>query len=166
MVASTLPLVAAPPTPVRSRCVPRSNLGLAPEFHTPSLRRTGARDRARRLRSAAVALALLPCVAMAHAIIVAAQPAMNSTVAPGELAIRLEFNSRLDRQRSGLSLRAPDGSEVAVALTPGAPPGVLAGRAQVTAGKPWTLHWQALSLDGHITRGEVIFSVREPASAR
>lgn len=127
--------------------------------------RTGARDRTL-LRTAALALALLSGVASAHAIIVAAQPPMNATVAPGELAIRLEFNSRIDRPRSALSLRGPDGSEAAVALTPDAPPGVLAGRALVTAGKRWTLHWQVLSLDGHITRGEVIFSVREPASAR
>lgn len=118
------------------------------------------------LRTVAAALALMPCIAMAHAIIVAAQPAMNSTVAPGEISIRLDFNSRVDSKRSGLRLQGPDGSVAAVALLPDAPEGVLAGRARVTANGRWKLHWQVLSLDGHITRGEVSFSVRDAASAR
>ena len=39
----------------------------------------------------AAAVALMPGVAVAHAIVVAAQPAMNSTVAPGEIEIRLQL---------------------------------------------------------------------------
>jgi len=112
------------------------------------------------------ALALMPGGALAHAIIVVAQPAMNSVLAPGEIMIRLEFNSRIDSKRSGLVLLRPDGTEAAVALTPGAPPGVLAGRAQVKENGTWKLGWQVLSLDGHITRGEVDFSVRDTADPR
>jgi methionine-rich copper-binding protein CopC len=97
---------------------------------------------------------------------VAAQPAMNSTVATGELEIRLDFNSRIDQKRSRLSLQRPDGSEVAVALAPSDASGVLSGRAQVAAEGRWKLRWQVLSLDGHITRGEVSFSVRDAAPAR
>jgi hypothetical protein len=67
----------------------------------------------------------------AHAIVVAAQPAMNFTVVSGELEIKLDFNRRVDQKRSRLSLQRPDGTEVAVALTPGGPSGVLTGRAQV-----------------------------------
>src|SRR5216110_2454970 len=67
--------------------------------------------------SAAV-IALPPGIARAHAIIVAAQPAMNSTVARGELEIRLDFNSQIDRKRSRLSLQRPDGSEIIIALAP------------------------------------------------
>jgi methionine-rich copper-binding protein CopC len=112
------------------------------------------------------AVALTPGVVRAHAIVVAAQPAMNSTIPPGEIEIRLDFNSRIDQKRSRLSLHRPDGTEVAVALAPGVPPGVLAGRAQVAEEGRWTLRWQVLSLDGHITRGEVRFSVRDAARAR
>ena len=112
------------------------------------------------------AVALTPGIARAHAIVVAAQPAMNSTVLPGELEIRLDFNSQIDQKRSRLSLRRPDGTEFAVTLAPDGPPGVLAGRAQVAAEGRWTLHWQVLSLDGHITRGDVNFSVRNAARAR
>ena len=111
-------------------------------------------------------LALTPGIAHAHAIVIAAQPAMNSTVAAGGLEIRLDFNSRIDRRRSRLSLQRPDGSEVAVALAPDASSGVLAGRAQVAGEGRWKLRWQVLSLDGHITRGEVSFSVRDAALAR
>jgi methionine-rich copper-binding protein CopC len=96
----------------------------------------------------------------------AAQPAMNSTVVAGELKIRLDFNSRIDQKRSRLSLQRPDGSEIAVALAPDDPSGVLAGSAQVAGEGRWKLRWQVLSLDGHITRGEVSFSVRDAARAR
>jgi methionine-rich copper-binding protein CopC len=114
----------------------------------------------------ATAFSLAPESAQAHAIIVTAQPAMNSIVTPGEIAIRLDFNSRVDRERSGLVLQRPDGSEAAVVLAPESPPGVLAGSAQVNQSGRWRLHWQVLSLDGHITRGEVDFSVRDAAGAR
>jgi methionine-rich copper-binding protein CopC len=43
---------------------------------------------------------------------------------------------------------------------------VLSGRAHVAAEGRWKLRWQVLSLDGHITRGEVSFSVRDAAPAR
>jgi len=105
-------------------------------------------------------------IAHAHAIVVAAQPAMNSTVAQGELEIRLDFNSQIDRKRSRLSLQRPDGSEMIISLAPDGPAGVLAGRAQATQSGRWKLRWQVLSLDGHITRGEVRFSVRELDQAR
>ena len=112
------------------------------------------------------ALSLKPESALAHAIIVTAQPAMNSVVAKGEIAIRLDFNSRVDRERSGLVLQRPDGTEAAVALARDSAPGVLAGSAQVNQSGRWRLHWQVLSLDGHITRGEVDFSVPDAAGAR
>ena len=91
---------------------------------------------------------------------------MNSVVPAGELEIRLDFNSRIDHKRSRLSLQRPDGTEVAVAPKAGSAAETLAGRAQVAADGRWTLRWQVLSLDGHITRGEVSFSVRDAARAR
>ncbi len=118
------------------------------------------------LGASAAVIALSPGTARAHAIVVVAQPAMNSTVARGELEIRLDFNSQVDRKRSRLSLQRPDGSEMVIALAPDVPPGVLAGRAQATISGRWKLRWQVLSLDGHITRGEVRFSVRELDQAR
>ena len=137
-----------------------------PEFRFPSKAWRAARAFAGLLAVPAAAVALLPAVSRAHAIVVAAQPAMNAIVMPGELEIRLDFNSRIDQKRSRLSLQRPDGTEVAVALEPDVPSAVLAGRAQVAGEGRWTLRWQVLSLDGHITRGEVSFSVRDAARAR
>lgn len=111
-------------------------------------------------------IALTPGIARSHAIIVAAQPGMNSTVPQGRLEIRLAFNSLIDPKRSNLRLQRPDGTEADVSLMPDSPPGVLAGRAQTSADGRWKLHWQVLSLDGHITRGEVSFSVRDVARLR
>jgi methionine-rich copper-binding protein CopC len=141
--------------------VDRSSAVAVVEFQRRPQRRRAARALALLLCAPAATLALMPGSARAHAIIVAAQPAMNATVAPGEIAIRLDFNSRLDSRRSSLRLQRPDGTAAAVVLTPGGPPGVLAGRAELGESGLWKLRWQALSLDGHITRGEVIFSVRD-----
>jgi len=143
--------------------LPDSNAFAALEF--PGTRQS-ALSYAILLGVSAVLIALSPGIARAHAIVVAAQPAMNSTVAQGELEIRLDFNSQIDRKRSRLSLQRPDGSESVIALAPDGPAGVLAGRAQATLSGRWKVRWQVLSLDGHITRGEVRFSVRELDRAR
>ena len=111
----------------------------------------------------AATIALAPGDAHSHAIIVAAEPGMNSTVPQGKLEIRLAFNSLIDPKRSSLRLQRPDGTESDVSLTPDCPPGVLAGRAQTSAEGRWKLRWQVLSLDGHITRGDVSFSVHDIA---
>lgn len=132
-----------------------------PEFRRPARARPALWALAVLVAMPAAALGIMPDIAWAHAIIVMARPAMNSTVAQGELEIRLDFNSRIDRQRSRLSLRRPDGTDAAVALVTDGPPNVLAGRTEATMAGRWNLNWQVLSLDGHITRGEVIFSVRD-----
>jgi methionine-rich copper-binding protein CopC len=144
-----------------------------------SIRKSTMRDahaatRSRRTATVFAALLVLPAatiplapgIARSHAIIVTAQPAMNSTVTSGQLAIRLEFNSLIDPKRSSLRLQRPDGTEADVSLIPDSPPGVLAGRTQTSVDGHWTLRWQVLSLDGHITRGEVSFSVRGAARPR
>jgi methionine-rich copper-binding protein CopC len=127
--------------------------------------------RARVVRAARLALlaalttfsTILTVSAWGHAIIVSARPAVGATLPQGELDVRLEFNSRIDRQRSRMTLRRPDGSESHVAFAADAPSNVLAGRAELTRAGGWKLDWQVLSVDGHITRGEVAFSVREKA---
>jgi len=106
-----------------------------------------------------ICVAIVPGVADAHAIIVSARPGVNSTVPPGELELQLDFNSRIDAQRSRLRLRGPDGTETPVALAAQTSPNVVAGHATVMTVGRWKLDWQVLSLDGHITRGEIGFSV-------
>ena len=149
------------------RNLPDPSASIMPKFHylTKSCQGRAAPVFAVLLAAPLAAVALTPGIARAHAIVVAAQPAVNSTVAPGELEIKLEFNSRVDTKRSRLILQRPDGTEMAVVLAPDGLSGVLAGHALVTEEGRWTLRWQALSLDGHITRGEVSFSVRRVAQA-
>jgi len=113
----------------------------------------------------AATLGIAAPIAYAHAIVVAARPAMGSTVPQGGLEIRLDFNSRIDPQRSGLHLRRPDGSEATVSVVRNSASNVLAGSAKTTMSGHWRLAWQVLSVDGHITRGEVTFIVRDQASA-
>ena len=81
----------------------------------------------------AATIALVSRTAHSHAIIVAAEPAMNSTVPQGKLEIRLAFNSLIDPKRSSLRLQWPHGTEADVSLTPERPRGVLAGRARIDA---------------------------------
>ena len=106
-----------------------------------------------------VAMALLPASADAHAVIVQATPVVDAVLSPGDIDIRLQFNSRIDVQRSRLTLQDPDRKLVAVAPV-SADANVLAGRVRAEAQGVWTLHWQVLSRDGHITRGDIRFTVR------
>ena len=107
-----------------------------------------------------LAFGLLAGGACGHAIIMAARPAMNASVAPGKLEIRLEFNSRIDQRRSRLSVVRPDGTMDAIASVPDRAQNVLAAHVDATMTGGWKLDWQVLSLDGHITRGTLRFSVR------
>lgn len=101
----------------------------------------------------------MPAAANAHAVVVSSTPAANALVAPGVLSFRLQLSSRIDPARSRVTLVAPDGAETVVPFDASAP-GVVSGRARVATAGPWKLHWQVLSLDGHLTRGDVPFRVR------
>ncbi|MGJ4947578.1 copper resistance CopC family protein [Bradyrhizobium sp. HKCCYLS20291] len=108
-----------------------------------------------------VALLLaVPGVASAHAVIVSSQPAAGATIDQQATAIRLRFNSRIDHARSRLKLRAPDGAEQALSPAGGAPSDELDAQARVLGPGTWHLQWQVLSVDGHITRGDIPFNVR------
>ena len=110
--------------------------------------------------AACAVVAAAPVSALAHAVVVASQPAANATVPMGEVAIRVQFNSRLDVARSRLTLVAPGGTQASIAAAPGDAPGMLVARTRVAIPGRWTLRWQVLSLDGHVTRGEVPFRVQ------
>jgi len=95
----------------------------------------------------------------AHAIVIAAQPNVDAIVSGASLPIELRFNSRIDRERSRLSLVPPDGSTAILPLKSDVPPDVLISRASALEAGAYRLHWQVLSVDGHITRGDIPFSV-------
>ena len=119
----------------------------------------------RAVATAALLLAALvagPPRAVAHAVIVDSTPAVNATLIAGAVDIALRYNSRIDHQRSRLTLIAADGATIAVAIAPGGAPDVVAARTAPLAPGQYRLRWQVLAVDGHLTRGDIPFSVKAP----
>ena len=98
--------------------------------------------------------------AWAHAIIISSSPVVDATVSTDALPIRLRFNSRIDHSRSRLTLIAPDGMEQVLTPTPDSPADEFDAEAHLNAPGGWRLQWQVLSVDGHITRGDIPFTAR------
>jgi copper resistance protein C len=122
------------------------------------------KPRRRQFMLGAVAMALAGLFwparpAAAHAIIVSSKPARNDKVALGPVDVVLQFNSRIDISLSRVSLVDPVGKVSALSIASGSAPGSLVARATTDAIGPWKLRWQVLSVDGHITRGEIPFLV-------
>jgi copper resistance protein C len=101
---------------------------------------------------------LAPRIALAHAHLLSSTPEANATVHGPNVAIELRFNSRVDGHHSVLSLATPDGGAKLVIDNQSAQNNLNA-HATLKPGS-YTLRWQALSTDGHITRGEIPFTVR------
>ena len=114
----------------------------------------------RRRLLAALAIAAMPVPASAHAILMQSTPRHAARLPAGEHTLSLRFNSRLDHARSRLTLLRPDKSATVLALLP-ATDDVLAATATLAPGAH-TVRWQVLAIDGHITRGEVPFTVAAP----
>jgi methionine-rich copper-binding protein CopC len=114
-------------------------------------------------RAAVLALAVLalPGTALAHAILIDSIPAVRGQLPPGQDALTLRFNSRIDRERSRLTLIAPDKSQSHIAIADGGAPDVINASADLKPGD-YTIRWQVLAIDGHITRGDVPFTVAAP----
>lgn len=114
--------------------------------------------------AAALVPALLPRRrASAHALVVASEPASGSEVAGRPERVWLRFNSRIDRARSRLSLHGPDNGQTPLPLDAASPDEtLLSARTDIVPWEPgaWRLRWQVLALDGHITRGDVAFTLR------
>ncbi|MEJ0016117.1 MAG: copper resistance CopC family protein [Acetobacteraceae bacterium] len=116
----------------------------------------------RRIAAGALfALALAPGHASAHAILVQSQPATGASVAAGQVDMSFRYNSRIDRARSRLTLTGPDHSPSILKITPAGSPDTIQTTAKLTAGA-YVVRWQVLAVDGHITRGDVPFTVTGP----
>lgn len=110
--------------------------------------------------SAWVALAASPT--LAHAIIVAATPAVGATLHTGTVDVRLRFNSRIDRHRSRLTVLDGIGKETPVSIDDHTAADVITAHITGLAPGDYRLRWQVLALDGHITRGDIPFTVTAP----
>ena len=100
--------------------------------------------------------------AMAHAIIVDAVPANGAVVHGTSLEVRLRYNNRIDHARSRLLLLDPYGKERPVPIAADSPTDQLKATVKDVAPGEYRLRWQVLALDGHITRGDILFTVVNP----
>jgi methionine-rich copper-binding protein CopC len=108
---------------------------------------------------AVVLLILDVRVAAAHAVLLEASPAADASVKGPDVAIRLRYNVRVEAARSRLSLLLPDKSVKALLIAQQPSPDTLTTQAAGLAPGAYRLRWQVLASDGHITRGEVPFTV-------
>ena len=104
-------------------------------------------------------LLFAPRVALAHAVLVSSQPAVNSSVSGPDIAVLLKYNSRVDMEHSTLTLLEPDGKVERVAIKSEPEPGLLSAKLTGLVKGAYVLRWQVLATDGHITRGKVPFKV-------
>jgi methionine-rich copper-binding protein CopC len=98
----------------------------------------------------------------AHAVLVESTPAANSTVSGPDIAFKLRFNVRVDHGRSRLTLMAKGGTPQPLTIGDEKAPDVLVAKAAGISQGSYVLRWQVLAVDGHITRGDVPFNVRNP----
>ena len=101
---------------------------------------------------------LAPSAALAHAILEHSDPPAGGRVAAGPVTIHLTYNSRIDARRSVLTLMRPDRSRATLPVIADGPPNVLTTSADLRPGA-YVLRWQVLAVDGHITRGDLPFTV-------
>jgi copper resistance protein C len=116
----------------------------------------------RRFATALLPLVLIwPSVSWAHAILEDSTPAIGGTAKAGQIDLTLRYNSRIDKGRSRLTLTAPNQSQQTVKIDPDGAPEVMTAHLMLTPGA-YSVRWQVLAVDGHITRGDVPFTVTGP----
>jgi hypothetical protein len=106
------------------------------------------------------AMALVPKAALAHAVLLASTPSAHATVKGPEIVVQLKFNSRIDGAHSRLYLVDSSGKVQPLTLNPQDSPDILAAHSVNVNAGGYTIRWQALASDGHITRGEIPFVVQ------
>jgi hypothetical protein len=126
-------------------------------MHTVLVRRLVALLLAAGLGSAGLGLG--STAARAHAIVVSSQPAAGAVVQGKSLAVVVRFNSRIDPVRSRLLLVRADGSSTTLELSDTKKPDTLTATVGELAPGSYRLRWQVLAVDGHITRGDIPFTV-------
>jgi copper resistance protein C len=111
--------------------------------------------------AAIIALSLWAAsMVFAHAVLVEAHPPARGAIAGPEVTFRLRFNSRIDGARSTLDLVLPDGKVQSIPISRQASPDTLTSYATGMKTGRYTLNWQVLSADGHVSRGQIPFVVR------
>src|SRR5215467_13628364 len=99
-------------------------------------------------------------VLLAHAILLSSSPGVKQVVRGPDVPIQLRFNSRIDGNRSRILLVSGGAIQAALSIRKQELPNSLTADAQGLKPGSYTLRWQVLATDGHITRGEVPFQVQ------
>jgi len=110
----------------------------------------------------ATASLLLGASTFAHAVLLESSPALKSSIPGPDVPLRLRFNVRIDAARSRLTLVDPDGSLQTLEISRKDPPNTISAEARGLLPGVYRLRWQVLASDGHITRGEIPFTVVKP----
>jgi methionine-rich copper-binding protein CopC len=100
--------------------------------------------------------------AQAHAVIIESVPAVGSVIAPGGFNAVLRYNSRIDHRRSRLTLVSPEGESTPLEIAQDSAPDLLMSPLSDLAPGQYRIRWQVLAIDGHLTRGDIPFSVKAP----
>ncbi len=115
----------------------------------------------RRFRNFGFAIAGLVAVSIAnaHAILKESVPALRAVVEGPDVDVKLKFNSRIDAAHSRMYLDG-GGTSRPIEIVKQSSPDTLDGQAKQVAPGEYRIEWQVLAVDGHITRGELPFTVR------
>ena len=126
--------------------------------------RTGKFSRVRTavLLAPVVALLLGGSLLEGLAVLKDSSPMVNGTVEGPDVPIRLHYNVRVDAALSKLELLNPDQSTSSLAIGKQPAPDTLMSEAKGLKPGAYKIRWQVLAPDGHITRGEVPFTVTGP----
>jgi len=94
-----------------------------------------------------------------HAILLTATPAIGQVVRGPDVEVSLRFNSRVDAKRSTIVLVPASAPARTIALGEQSSPDSLHAQIHELESGSYTLQWQVLAVDGHISRGELRFRV-------
>jgi len=94
-----------------------------------------------------------------HAILKETTPAANSKVAGPDVPMVLKYNVRIDAKLSKLMLLNPDNSTTDLKIDEQKSADTLTSKATGLKPGAYKIRWQVLAPDGHITRGEIPFTV-------
>jgi len=101
---------------------------------------------------------MAPGRAEAHAVLVESSPPAKAEILGDKVEFNLRYNSRVDAKRSRMVLKGPDGNKT-LTTTAGASEAEIKARAEGLTSGHYTLSWDVLSVDGHVSRGVVPFIV-------
>ena len=94
-----------------------------------------------------------------HAVLKESRPGAKSAVAGPDVPIMLQYNVRVEAKLSKLQLLRPDNSVSDLKIEPQTSADTLNAKAAGLKPGAYQLRWQVLAPDGHITRGEIPFTV-------